>query len=340
MRDRATLSAYFLARTKWGTAARVTIAGDASNRRYERLTRSDNKTAILMDAPPEKGEDTAPFIGITNHLRALNLSAPRILEKDTANGFLLLEDLGDDLFARVVAADPTLEEFLYKAAVDVLLHLHNAPPSNVAPYDSDAMTQMASLSFDWYQKGALGYCNETAKSAFQSELHAALAPLDDRIDVLIQRDYHAENLIWLPKRHGVARVGLLDYQDAMAGHRAYDLMSILQDARRFVSPEIARSMMAYYIEKSGVENTQFKADYALLGLQRNLRILGGFSRLSLAYGKPQYIDLIPRVWKHIQANLQHPDLQEISSLIAKSMPFPSPEILRKINDQCATIPIP
>jgi len=340
MHDRATLSARFLARKKWDSAARVTIAGDASNRRYDRLTHPDAKTAILMDATPEKSEDTRPFIAITNHLRALGLSAPQILDKDTAHGFLLLEDLGDDLFARVIAADPTSEETLYTAATDVLLHLHNAAATNAARYDSNIMTQTASLAFDWYQKGALGRSDETAKSTFQSEFHAALAPLDDRIDVLIQRDYHAENLIWLPERQGVARVGLLDYQDAMAGHRAYDLMSILQDARRDVSPEIARAMLAYFIDRSGVENTQFRADYALLGLQRNLRILGGFSRLSLAYGKPQYIDLIPRVWDHIQTNLVHPNLHRIAFLITRSLPFPSPEILRKLKDQCATIPIP
>jgi len=138
----------------------------------------------------------------------------------------------------------------------------------------------------------------------------------------------------MPKRAGISRVGLLDYQDALIGHRAYDLVSILQDARRDVAPEIATDMIDRYVRASGVSASQFAADYALLGVQRNLRILGIFARLSLAYRKPHYADLIPRVWSHITGNLNHPVLQSIAPLIQDALPEPTPDILQGFKDKC------
>lgn len=340
MPDRAHQITIFLRGTKWANADRRTVAGDASNRRYERLTLGDGTTSILMDAPPDKGEDTRPFVRITNWLRDASLSAPEIYAQDAEHGFLLIEDLGDDLFARVIKADPTLERPLYEAASDVLVNLHRATPPTLAPYDAKMMTDLAALAFVWYQRGACGETDEAAKIAFESAFLAALTPLDTRMDVLIQRDYHAENLIWLPDRQGVARVGLLDYQDAMLGHRAYDLVSVLQDARRDVSPDIVHAMTARYITATGVDADQFAADFALLGLQRNMRILGVFARLSLGAGKPHYVDLIPRVWDHIQTNLTHPALHPIAPLINGPLPAPTPEILQRLKDKCATIPLP
>ncbi|MEL7093498.1 MAG: aminoglycoside phosphotransferase, partial [Pseudomonadota bacterium] len=192
----------------WSTAARTTVAGDASNRRYDRLTKSDGARAILMDAPPDKGEDVRPFIAITDLLRAQGLSAPRVLAADARAGFLLLEDLGDDLFARVIAADPSLELPLYQAATDVLIHLHRAPPPDLPAYDAVTMTPLAALAFDWYGQGALDQTLTTAKTTFERACRDALAPLDPDLTALIQRDYHAENLLWLPERSGIARVGL------------------------------------------------------------------------------------------------------------------------------------
>lgn len=340
MPDRAARIITFLSGTKWANADRHLVAGDASNRRYERLTLGGGMTAILMDAPPEKGEDTRPFVNITNWLRDTDLSAPEIYAQDADHGFLVIEDLGDDLFARIITSDPTLERPLYAAATDVLVHLHQATPPTLAPYDAATMTGLAALAFDWYQRGATGETDAAEKAAFATAFHTALAPLDARMDVLIQRDYHAENLIWLPDRSGVARVGLLDYQDAMLGHRAYDLVSILQDARRDVSPEIARNMITRYVETTGVDAIQFAGDLALLGVQRNMRILGVFARLSLGAGKPHYVDLIPRVWAHIQTNLKHPALQPIAPLINGSLPAPTPDILQRLKDKCATIPLP
>ncbi len=337
MTDRATHLAQFIAAAGWQDAARTTVAGDASNRRYDRLTMRAGDTAILMDAPPDKGEDVRPFVRIATFLRAQGLSAPAILAQDDTHGFLLLEDLGDDLFARVIPRDPALELPLYEAATAVLVALHNATPPSLAPYDADTMTPLAALAFDWYQAGATGGVQATEKSAFSAAFHAALKPLDATPPVLIQRDYHAENLLWLPDRAGIARVGLLDFQDAMAGHPAYDLVSILQDARRDVPPAIEAQMIARYIAASPQDATAFARAYALLGLQRNLRILGVFARLCIRDGKAHYVDLIPRVWGHIQTNLKHPDVAPLANLLA-GLPAPDAETLNRIKSQCATPP--
>ncbi|WP_299650825.1 aminoglycoside phosphotransferase family protein [uncultured Tateyamaria sp.] len=339
MPDRADLKTSFLQHTGWDGAHRVLVAGDASNRKYERLTQAA-QTRILMDAPPEKGEDVRPFVNITSYLRKAGLSAPEVHAQDDANGFLLIEDLGDDLFARVIEQDPTREMPLYEAAVDVLLDLHQAPPPDLPRYDADVMTEAASLAFDWYQRGVRGSVNTNARNAFGTAMRAALQPLDAAPAVLIQRDYHAENLIWLPDRSGARRVGLLDYQDAMLGHPAYDLVSVLQDARRDVSPSVQSAMMDRYIAGSGTNDSAFRDAYALLGLQRNLRILGVFARLSLSYGKPHYVDLIPRVWHHIETNLGHPAAAHIAPLIRAELPDPTPTILQSLKNQCQTIPLP
>ncbi len=340
MPDRSALIDVFLERSGWGGVPRSLVAGDASNRRYERLQRSAGDTAILMDAPPDKGEDVRPFLTITRFLRQASLSAPDIYAQDEQHGFLLIEDLGDDLFARVMKADPSLETPLYQASVDVLVDLHRAVPPDLARYDAKVMTSLAVLAFDWYQRGVVGSVDHGAKSAFKDAFHEALLPVDAVSPVLIQRDYHAENLIWLPDRIGAARVGLLDYQDAMLGHPAYDLVSIAQDARRDVPNNVAEMMMGRYIVATGTDATTFSTAYALLGVQRNLRILGVFARLSLAYGKPHYVDLIPRVWAHVQTNLSHPALERIKPLIDAHLPAPTRALLTSLKDQCATIPLP
>lgn len=339
MRDRAALASEFLNGTDWRGARREMLAGDASNRRYERVFHPQTgQSAVLMDADPAKGEDVRPFTRIARHLSAQGLSAPRILAEDAGRGFLLLEDLGDALFARVVLAEPGLEETLYTAATDVLSALHRAPlPAGLAEYDPALMTRMAALAHDWYLRGAHG-ADVTAKSAFSATFEPILQQMEGTADVLIQRDYHAENLLWLPDRQGVARVGLLDFQDAMAGHRAYDLVSLLQDARRDVPPEIETTMIAHYIYENDMDPTAFEAAYAILGTQRNLRILGVFARLSMHFGKPHYVDLIPRVWDHLIRDLDHPALSPVRSMIVDVLPEPDQNVLQRLKDQCGTVP--
>lgn len=323
----------FIQRSGWGDAAVAPLAGDASNRRYLRLNHPDLGPAVLMDAPPEKGEDTRPFLHIARHLLAIGLSAPRILAEDQAAGLLLIEDLGDDLFARVTNADPTQEVPLYEAATDALLHLHRADlPTGLAAYNPQVMTDMAALGFDWYLSHALGP-DETARDAFMSAFRPLLDTYVPDQTVLIQRDYHAENLIWLPERDGVARVGLLDFQDAMTGHPAYDLMSLLQDARRDVAPRTEAAMIARYTTAAGLDPERFKTAYAILGAQRNLRIIGVFARLCIRDGKAHYVDLIPRVWDLLQRDLCHPALAPIRPLVSV-LPDPTAATLSRLKSQC------
>lgn len=318
----------FLAATPWSRAERAFLAGDASNRKYQRL-HMDGNSAVLMDAAPELGEDVKPFVTVAEWLLAQGLSAPRILASDIENGFLLIEDLGDDLFARVVAADPSQELTLYTAATDVLLSLHQAEPIHgLAAYDPMTMTPLAALAYDWYLAESLGPDTEA-----KAEFSAAMAPLLARhaeCSVVILRDYHAENLLWLPERDGAARVGLLDFQDAMLGDPSYDLVSMLMDARRDVSVEVEEAMIDHYARSRGFDPTAFRTRYHVLGAQRNLRIVGVFARLSRRDGKKHYVDLIPRVWAHLQRNLAIPELTAVARIIRRDLPEPTPEILERL----------
>ncbi|SFN40859.1 hypothetical protein SAMN04487859_10230 [Roseovarius lutimaris] len=339
MTDRAILQRSFIARTDWADARIAPLAGDASNRRYLRLTRIETgETAVLMDAPPEKGEDVRPFLHIARYLTGLGLSAPRILAEDKANGFLILEDLGDTLFARVIPQDAALELPLYTAATDLLAELHrHAPPPDLAAYSPKMMADMATLAYDWYLVGAIGDIGEN-RGAFHTAIETALTTHAFEANVLIQRDYHAENLLWLANRKSVARVGLLDFQDAMLGHPAYDLVSILQDARRDVPGALEKHMIARYIDRSGADAARFETAYHCLGAQRNLRILGVFARLCIRDGKAHYVDLIPRVWAHLERDLSHPAMGPVAAIFRAVFPPPTPPILQRLKDQCASRP--
>lgn len=335
MSDRKEILSGFLAGTSWAAAEQAPLAGDASNRRYLRLRHpATGETAVLMDAPPEKGEDVRPFIAIADYLTGLGLSAPRILASDPQHGFLILEDLGDALFAKVIPRFPEMEEPLYAAATDLLAELHrHAPPPGLRPYGPSVMADMAALAFDWYLTGATG-TQSPLRERFHATLQDTLAKHAVPAEVLIQRDYHAENLLWLPERRGIARVGLLDFQDAMIGHRAYDLVSVLQDARRDVPRAVEAAMIARYIAATGVWAEDFETAYHVLGAQRNLRILGVFARLCLRDGKAHYIDLIPRVWAHLQRDLAHPALAPVARILHGLLPEPGPEILQGLKNRC------
>ncbi|MGZ2255682.1 aminoglycoside phosphotransferase family protein [Roseobacter sp. A03A-229] len=328
----------FIKKAGWSNAERVSLAGDASNRRYDRLTAPDGKRAVLMDAPPEKGEDVRPFVQIAEYLGGIGLSAPHVLAKDEVCGFLLLEDLGDALFARVLEREPDLENSLYAAAIDALVHLHQSSPPALPAYHAGVTAPLAALAFDWYQFGATGAVDAKAKARFMQMITPLLAQLDDDTRVLIQRDYHAENLLWLPDRDGTARVGLLDFQDAMLGHPAYDLVSVLQDARRDLQPETEQRMIDRFLQQQPQDAARFRTAYAILGVQRNLRILGVFARLCLRNGKLQYVDLIPRVWGHVQTNLAHPALAEVNDMVNTALPAPTPDVLDTLRAKCATCP--
>jgi aminoglycoside/choline kinase family phosphotransferase len=335
MTDRTELANAFLAGTEWAAATRAPLAGDASNRRYERLSLG-GRTAVLMDAPPDKDEDVRPFVHIARFLSDIGLSAPTILAEDDVNGFLVLEDLGDDLYARVVEREPKQERVLYEAATDALLHLHRADPPAVAHYHDRLMTEMAALAFTRYQEGITGEVDRDALDRFMPRFEDLLAASIHGAPVLVQRDYHAENLLWLPHRDGVRRVGLLDFQDAMLGHPAYDLVSLLQDARRDVSATTEMAMIDRYIAQSGCDDHGFRTAYAVLGAQRNMRILGVFARICIDLGKPRYIDMIPRVWDHMARDLDHPALAPVADLVLGSLPLPTASHLDALRVRCGS----
>lgn len=317
---RDVLARTFIAAAGWGDAVRSRLAGDASFRKYDRLRRAGG-SAVLMDAPPPQ-EDVRPFVAIASALADRGYSAPRILAEDTAHGFLLLEDLGDDLYARLIAAGAA-EAPLYEAAIDFLLDLHRRPaPAGLAPYDEARLIDEVALFADWYLPALTGRDPpQTARQAFRA-LWAELAPEVAAADarVLVLRDFHAENLIWLPDRSGAARLGLLDFQDAVAGHRAYDLVSLLEDARRDVSPDLAAAMLRRYIAGSGLDEAGFRRAYAILGAQRNLRIIGIFTRLWKRDGKPHYQAFMPRMWRLVERDLAHPALGELRGWLDATVP--------------------
>lgn len=332
--ERLDLSRNFLQTSGWGTANRAFLAGDASDRSYDRLLQN-GETAVLMDAPPGKGDDPADFIRIARYLRKIGLSAPRIMAEDLANGFLLLEDLGDDTFARLIQSDPTLTNTLYGGATDVLLHLQAQPaPPGLPDLSALDWAGAACFALDWYRFATTG--DRVSTTDFRNALAEALSRHADGPRVLILRDYHAENLLWLPSRPGLAQVGLLDFQLAQMGQPGYDLVSLMQDARRDVSVETESTMVRRFVNATGA--TDFSASYAVLGAQRALRILGIFARLCLIGGKPGYLPLMPRVWGHLQRNLQHPALAAFANLCAELLPEPTPEVLARIGEQCSPFP--
>lgn len=332
MPDRDAAISAFLAQAGWGAATRRHLAGDASDRRYERL-QSGVATAVLMDNAPGGADDPAAFVRMAEHLRGLGLSAPKMLAQDLTQGLILLEDLGDDLYARLLATDPAREVQLYAVAADALLHLQSAPaPVGLPDLSAEDWAQAAGFALHWYAFAATGTRPDPVD--FTAALTAALKTHADGPRVLILRDFHAENLLWLPGRSGLARVGVLDFQLGQMGQPGYDLVSLLQDARRDVAPATEAAMIVRFSQ----EADGFAAHYAALGAQRALRILGIFARLALVAGKPGYLPLIPRVWGQLQRNLSHPALADLRAVCDRLLPEPDDAILARIERQCPPSP--
>lgn len=323
----------FLSQTDWHGAEPAHLAGDASNRRYFRVRNSKGSAAVLMDAPPDKGEDTRPFVAVAQHLLATGLRAPDIYAADDLTGFLLLEDLGDNLYARHLAARPEDEPALYEAAVDVLVQLQHTPPADLAPYDAATMAPLAALAASWYAG------DRSLSLPLQEACARALRAAPQKTPTIVLRDYHAENLLWLPMRKGAARVGLLDFQDARSGQPAYDVASILHDARRDVGSRTQSMARRQFADATGTSILDLDHALAPQGAQRNLRILGVFARLSLHYGKAGYVALLPRVWKNLMAELAHPALTELRGIVEDSLPSPDDAHLQDLRDRCGTIPM-
>lgn len=326
--DRAIARSAFVRRAGWGDAAPSLLAGDASFRRYYRLRRGPH-SAVVMDAPPPQ-EDVRPFIAIGRHLRALGFSAPDILAEDPDHGFLLLEDLGDDTFAQVMERHPPPpggdERALYALATDVLVALHGmgsrALLPGLAAYSGEALIEAAMLLPEWYLPAADGHpASDTAIATYRAAWRAVLAALPAAPDTLLLRDFHKDNLMWLPRRPGIAACGLLDFQDAQRGHAAYDLMSLIEDARRDIDPALRAAMLDRYLVGAGVgDRAAFEAAFAILGAQRHARVIGLFVRLFRRDGKPIYLPHLPRVWRLFERSLAHEALTPLRAWVDGHLP--------------------
>lgn len=326
MTERARLIEAFLAAAGWGTAQRRLLAADASFRRYERLSR-DGETAVLMDAPPPQ-ENVAAFNRVARQLLGLGLSAPRPFAVDEAAGLMLLEDFGDKTFTRALA-DSVDEKRLYPLAVDVLIALHRAwqPVSSATlpplpPYDDTRLLDEALLLPDWALPAVHG--KKTAAGARDSYIAAwrTVLPRARRVpDCLVLRDYHVDNLMLLDDRTSTAACGLLDFQDAVIGPRSYDLVSLLEDARRDIAPDLAAAMLDRYLAAfPDLDRPAFLDSYAVLGAQRAAKIIGIFTRLDRRDGKPIYLRHIPRVWRLLQADLAKPVLAPVRAWFDRHVP--------------------
>lgn len=299
----------FLAACGWSGCAILPLAGDASFRRYFRVV-DEGRSAVLMDAPPPH-EDPRPFIAVARHLHGLGFAAPAIIANDDTHGLVLIEDFGNARMAEVIADAPTREMAIYEAAVDLLLELAAFPPApDLRPYDMAEYQREAGLFTEWY---APALSLEVDIAEYRRAWNTALAQIAGHQTVTVLRDYHAENIMLLDNEK---RLGLLDFQDALAGHPAYDLVSLLQDARRDVAPTLEAAMIDRYRLGAHFDD----AAYALLGAQRNAKILGIFTRLWKRDGKPRYLGYQPRVWGYLERDLRHPACAPLADWFDRYVP--------------------
>lgn len=322
MSDRNKLIEDFLNRQGWGQARAEPLPGDASLRRYLRL-RDGASQAMLMDAPPP-GEDVRPFMRIARHLVGMGYSAPCVQAADPENGLLLLEDLGDDTFTRLLARGVDQEE-LYWLATDLLIDLHSrgdaAIPNGLPSYDDERLLTEALLLPDWYIPEMTGRILSAAKRDEYVRLWSNLFPTARAVpETVVLRDFHVDNLMRLD-REGVAACGLLDFQDAVVGPITYDLMSLLEDARRDIDPLMAAGLKRRYLDAfPALDPARFEASWRVLSVQRHAKVIGIFTRLSRRDGKPAYLQHIPRLWRLLEQGLGHPQMQPLKAWLDEAIP--------------------
>ena len=306
----------FLAECGWEGARIEPLAGDASFRRYFRVSDGD-RSAVLMDAPPPM-EDVRPFVAVAEWLQSVGLSAPEILARDIDHGLLLLDDFGTWRLREIADEDPSRERELYELATDVLIHLHQHPPMpGLPPHGPQQWLEELALFTDWYCP-ALGLSVDI--DGYRAAWAQVLEPVarDGLGPVTVLRDFHAENVMLIGGREGIRHFGLLDFQDALVGHPAYDLASVLEDARRAEPPEIERAMSDRYVVATGKAD-RFERAYWALAAQRNTRILGVFTRLWKRDGKPHYTAFQPRMWGLLERDLARPGLEPVQSWFDKNI---------------------
>lgn len=307
----------FLSDAGWGGADIAPLPGDASFRRYFRITHGDRR-AMLMDAPPPH-EDPRPFLHVGKWLDQQGLRAPKIFAEQAECGLVLMEDFGNDRMRDWLDENPDAEVQAYTHAIDALVNLHNCPAGPFDPYSLETYLKEVSLFPDWFCPAA-GI--EVDAMDFITAWREALGPvlLRQQPGVTVLRDYHAENIMLLDASGGYSGAqGLIDFQDALVGHPAYDLVSLLQDARRDVSVNLEAAMLDHYRSRIATD-ADFTADYARLGAQRNAKIVGIFARLWKRDGKPRYLDMIPRVWEAMERDLAHPALEPVARWFDVNIP--------------------
>jgi N-acetylmuramate 1-kinase len=348
--ERILVTRQFLDHSGFSQAERRRIQGDASIRSYERLTR-DHATYILMnsprrpDGPPVRdgkpysaiahlAESVTPFVAMAHALRSRGLSAPAIFAADREAGLLIIEDLGDEL---VVEGDPpTPNESRYEVATNLLAELHCETLLDVVPvepgveyriprYDMDAFLIEVDLLLDWYLPKLEIKISDTKRGAYRALWHEALLPMTEDVQTWVLRDFHSPNLLWLPEREGTARIGLLDFQDAVLGPPAYDVASLLQDARVDVPEMLEIALLSHYTRARLSADPAFDAPnfalaYATLAAQRASKILGIFARLERRDRKPQYLRHLPRIWAYLQRSLAHPALKPLAAWYRSNVP--------------------
>lgn len=339
-----------LAETGFAGAERAPLPGDASTRRYERLALGGRR-AMLMDAPKSNESPPCPpgatpgerramgwnaasrlaasrveaFVAIAAHLEKLGLAPPRIFGADCDAGYAVIEDLGDSLYAHVIPQGAD-EIALYEEAARVLAHIHQAPvPARIdgaggaswpiLDYDALALEVNADLFVEWLPRAADVRIDDAARDRWEKVRDSLIVKALGFPRAFTIRDYHAENLLWLPEREGLQRVGLLDFQDAVRGWRAWDFAMLLHDARRDVSYPAHQAALRAYLDATGASEAEFDRELAVLGAINAMRILGIFSRLAGRDGKQRYLSFMPREWGHLARTLEHPALSEAKAFV-------------------------
>jgi hypothetical protein len=347
--DRSEALTRLLEATGFAEAERTPLAGDASTRSYERLRLGDRR-AVLMNAPLKEDPPCAPgatpaerrtkgwnavarlaasrveaFAAVADYLRSIGLAAPEIYGMDAAAGYAVLEDLGDDLYANIIGKSAD-EIPLYQVAAELLAHVHAAPaPAKLmAPdgamwpildYDALALEVNADLFVEWLPKAENIRIDDAARARWEKVRDGLIVKALGFPRAFTIRDYHAENLLWLPEREGLQRVGLLDFQDAVRGWRAWDFSMLLHDARRDVSPDAREAAIRTYLDITGANEAEFQRELAVLGALNIMRILGIFSRLTARDGTMRYREFMPRMWGHLARALQNPALADARAFV-------------------------
>jgi len=348
--DRMAAARQFIAESGYSEALRTRLRADASTRSYERLALGDKRVLLMNypprpDGPPVRGDkpysaiahladNVVPFVAMANGLRQCGFSAPAVYQADLERGFLVIEDLGEE---RIVASDPPAPiAERYETAVDVLLALHARQVPDTLPvapqldyripaYDMNAFLIEAELLLDWFLPRLNAATPDTERDSFRALWRELLQPAIDAPPTWVLRDFHSPNLLWLPQRSELARLGLLDFQDAVMGPPAYDVASLLQDARVDIPEETELALLGRYVRgRSGraadFDAAQFIKIYATLAAQRASKILGIFARLDMRDGKPQYLRHLPRVWEYLQRALSHPALEALNAWYIAHVP--------------------